>query len=130
MDDVPAPKCSKAPMKYYTKEEVEALVKACEYSRVVDPYDRRKFVMRRPTGRRDKAIILTLLDTGLRASRSRALRIDDIDLKTGKVIVRHNVGDPRAVRAEPFFLERTAVEVYGGILQNEKMEISLRHHYS
>jgi len=53
---------------------------------------RRKFTMRRPTARRDRAIILTLLDTGLRASELCSLRIGDVDLKSGKVIVRHGVG--------------------------------------
>ena len=37
------------------------------------------------TGKRDKAILLTLLDTGLRASELCALRISDVDLKSGRV---------------------------------------------
>ena len=45
--------------------------------------------MRRATGKRDQAIILTLLDTGLRASELSALKIGDVDLKTGKVLVKH-----------------------------------------
>jgi len=45
--------------------------------------------MQRPTARRDQAIILTLLDTGLRASELCSVRVGGVDLKTGRVHVRH-----------------------------------------
>jgi len=48
--------------------------------------------MRRPTSRRDRAIILMLLDTGLRASELCKLRVGDIDLRTGRVEIRHGPG--------------------------------------
>jgi integrase/recombinase XerD len=89
MKGVPAPKYTEAQVESFTKEEIEALLKACEYCREARTDQRRKFTMRRPTGRRDRAIILTLLDTGLRAGELCALRIGDLDLKTGKVIVHH-----------------------------------------
>ena len=92
MKGVPAPKFTQAQVDVYTKEEIEALLKACEYCREAQTDQRRKFTMRRPTARRDRAIILTLLDTGLRASELCSLRIGDVDLKSGKVIVRHGVG--------------------------------------
>ncbi len=41
-------------------------------------------------GRRDRAIILTLLDTGLRASEMVALNFADVNLNDGSVIVRHS----------------------------------------
>lgn len=44
--------------------------------------------MQRSTSKRDKAIILTLLDTGLRAGELYALRVEDIDMKTGKIRIR------------------------------------------
>jgi integrase/recombinase XerD len=45
--------------------------------------------MRRSTARRDRAILLTLLDTGLRASELCALRTSHLDLKTRSVAVVH-----------------------------------------
>ena len=75
-----------------TKEDIEKLIKACLFSRQAQTVDRRAFVMRRPSANRDQAIILTLLDTGLRASELCSLTIGDLDLKTGKVDVRHGVG--------------------------------------
>ncbi len=91
MKGVPAPKFTQAQVETFTKEEIEALLKACEYCREAQTDQRRKFTMRRPTALRDRAIILTLVDTGLRASELCSLRLCDIDLKTGKVIVRHGV---------------------------------------
>ena len=67
--------------------------------------------MRRPTARRDKAIILTLLDTGLRASELCALRVDDVDLKSGKVIVRHNVGGSKGGKGRTVFLGKNCRRV-------------------
>jgi integrase len=49
----------------------------------------RKFVMRRWADKRDRTIMLTLLDMGLRASELLALKVNDVDLKSGKVQVKH-----------------------------------------
>ena len=86
---VPPPKFQEAPIEPFSKEEVELLLKVCEFSAEVQPSNRRKFIMRRWANRRDQAIILTLLDTGLRASELCALKVSDVDLKTGKVQVKH-----------------------------------------
>lgn len=92
MKKVPAPKFTDPPVEPFTKEEIEAILKACDFCKEAQTTDRRKFTMRRPTARRDRAIILTLLDTGLRATELCSLRIDDVDLKTGKTNVRHSIG--------------------------------------
>jgi integrase/recombinase XerD len=107
MKGVPAPKYEKAQVQTFTKEEIEALLKACEYCREAKTDQRRKFTMRRPTARRDRAIILTLLDTGLRAGELCALRIGDVDLKTGKVIVRHGtLGGAKGGKGRTVFMGR------------------------
>ena len=70
-------------------DEVEKLVDAC----------RRDW-----HGDRDRAILLTLLDTGLRAGELCALDLSDLDLPTNSLIVRQGKGrKPRAV----FFGKRT-----------------------
>jgi integrase/recombinase XerD len=108
MKGVPAPKYEKAQVQTFTKEEIEALLKACEYCREANTDQRRKFTMRRPTARRDRAIILTLLDTGLRAGELCALRIGDVDLKTGKVVVRHGtLGGAKGGKGRTVFMGRT-----------------------
>jgi integrase/recombinase XerD len=109
MKGMPAPKYTEAQVETFTKEEVESLLKVCEYCREARTDQRRKFTMRRPTGKRDRAIILTLLDTGLRAGELCVLRIGDVDLKTGRVIVHHGaVGGSKGGKGRTVFIGKTA----------------------
>lgn len=89
MDAVTAPKFQHPEVEPFTLEHVEALLKAAEFSREADTRDRRRFVRRRPTALRDRAIILILLDTGMRASELCAVDIGDVDQKTGKIAIKH-----------------------------------------
>lgn len=89
---VRAPKITIAPVEPFRKEDIEILLKACDYCEEAQTIDRRKFKMRRPTAKRDRAIILALLDTGLRASELCSLTVEDVDLKSGKVIVKQGAG--------------------------------------
>ena len=53
---------------------------------------------RDPLGLRDRAIMLTLLDTGVRAAELIDLDVEDVDLATGAVLVRRGKGrKPRTV---------------------------------
>ena len=89
MAAVPRPKFHEKPVESFTREEIERILQACEFSCVVKTNRRRPYKMQRPTYRRDKALTMFLLDTGLRASELCALRVGDIDMKTGEVTVRH-----------------------------------------
>lgn len=70
----------------FSQDDVKLLLRAVEKTK---PSEGRKagFTMSRPLAIRDKAIILTLLDTGIRASELCRLRISDIDLQTGIIQV-------------------------------------------
>jgi integrase/recombinase XerD len=71
----------------FTEEEVKALLKGCEYAQV--PSGKRKaYQFRRSTYLRDRALILTLLDTGVRVGELTRLRIGDVNLENGEVYVR------------------------------------------
>jgi integrase/recombinase XerD len=70
-----------------TKDELEKLVNACEYSKLADTNGRKAFSMKRPTGARDLAIVLMLVDTGLRVSELARLKVRDVDLSDGEVYV-------------------------------------------
>jgi integrase/recombinase XerD len=69
MKKVPAPKSNTAQTDQFTQDEVKAILKAAD-------------------NLRDRCILLTLLDTGMRASELCALKVQDVDLKTGKVSVQ------------------------------------------
>ncbi len=108
MANLATPKYKQSPVIPFTRDEIEALLDACEYTRRVDREDHRRFRMRRPTARRDRAVILTLLDTGLRASELCSLKIGDIDLKTGRTEVRHGArGGAKGGKGRTVFLGKT-----------------------
>ena len=66
MQEIDKPPASPPIIEPFTKEDMTALLKACETTR---SWKTRSSVSdKHPTGDRDKAIILTLLDTGVRAS--------------------------------------------------------------
>jgi integrase/recombinase XerD len=62
----------------FTREQIEMILKACEFSVTA---------ARRPTVDRDRAIVLLLLDTGLRASELCNIRIGDINLGSNNIRV-------------------------------------------
>jgi len=82
VSEIPAPRFQVALIEPFTKEEVEKLRLCAREAKTVF---RRSFVMRPPQALRNQALLLVLLDTGLRASELCALKIGDAALKTGKV---------------------------------------------
>ena len=73
LDKMRAPKLEQDLLEPVSEETVMALLTTCDKSVI---------------GKRDRAIILTLLDTGLRAGEITALDIGDVDLGDGSVAVR------------------------------------------
>jgi integrase/recombinase XerD len=72
----------------FASEDVAALIKAARFTKQANTRRRAAFRMHRPTEKRDVAIILTLLDTGARASELCRVTIADTDLKNGEIRVR------------------------------------------
>ena len=104
-----APHFEEPPIEPYSKADIEALLKAAEFCREASPTRRRTFTMHRGTARRDRAIILTLLDTGLRASELCSLLIGDVDQRTGRIQVKHGVrGGAKGGKGRIVFLGKTA----------------------
>jgi site-specific recombinase XerD len=81
---VKPPKLVEAPIEPARLEDIEAMVKACRDSR---------------QGLRDRSILLTLLDTGLRAQELIGLDLSDLDPFTGEIRVRPLVGKGRKARS-------------------------------
>jgi integrase/recombinase XerD len=71
----------------FTKADIEALLNACERSQPYDRPGKRTSDHSRPTKLRDRAMILLLLDTGLRASELADLVAKDVDVKNRRVWV-------------------------------------------
>ncbi len=123
MKGVPAPKFADVPVEPFRREEIEKLLKAAEFCYEAQTTRRRRFavshrraacsrgtngVMRRPTARRDRALILVLLDAGLRASELCALTVADAYLKLGQVLVKHGQrGGAKGSKGRVVFLGKT-----------------------
>lgn len=76
-----------------TADDVRALLIAAQKGKTYTTRKGKRVTPKRRTAHRDRAIILTLLDAGLRASELCALTIDDYDAKRGRLHVRHGKGD-------------------------------------
>jgi site-specific recombinase XerD len=85
MANMSPPKVTVDPPAVLGEDELRALVKACEGRRFED--------------RRDVAIVLLFLDSGMRRAEMTGLRVDDLDLSLG---VAHVVGKGGKRRACPF----------------------------
>ncbi len=81
------PKASSKHIEPFKSEDIKRLLSACNYTKRATSNNREAYRMKRPTAKRDKAIILTLLDTGLRVSELARLTISDVDLETGQITV-------------------------------------------
>ena len=77
----------------YTETEIKAMLGACEYTAGWNSTKRKAARTRRPEGLRDQAIIITLVDTGLRASELCNLEIRDYISQQGRLMVRGGKGD-------------------------------------
>lgn len=90
-DKIPLPRVHQADPVPYTELEVKALIRATAYNA---PWrGRPETASARYWALRDKAIIITLVDTGLRATELCDLTITDLDIDQGQLNVRHGKGD-------------------------------------
>lgn len=109
MKAVPIPRTTKISIEPFTQEEVQRMLKACAYSREAHPANRRSFVMRRASANRDQAIIVMLLDAGLRAMELCKLRIGNVDSRTGRVEIKHGViGGAKGGKGRTVYLGKVA----------------------
>jgi integrase/recombinase XerD len=92
MDRICTPRVPEPVINPLSEEQVKAVLKACERDKPTQRGDQRPFSRLRPTRIRDRAIVIVLLDTGLRASELCRLRVEDIDLGTGRALVREGKG--------------------------------------
>jgi site-specific recombinase XerD len=84
---VDAPRPERPEIIPYTEADIKALIAATERSRAYSRPQKRRCDHARPTALRDQAILLLLVDTGLRASELCSLRLRDVDLKNQRIRV-------------------------------------------
>lgn len=77
----------------YSKTEVRAMLDAAATNAPWTSKNGKRVEEARDTGWRDRAILLVLVDCGLRASELCALTLADYDQRTGKTHIRHGKGN-------------------------------------
>lgn len=87
-DGIPRPKFAPPEIIPLTKEEILEAIKAATKKYVPPQGDKRGYTASLPNAQRNKAIILLLLDTGMRLGELTRLKRKDFDLETGTVTVR------------------------------------------
>ncbi len=122
----------------YTRQEITAMLEATGQNGTWRSRSGRQVRSLRPEALRDRAILLVLLDSGLRASELCALCVDDYDQRNGQLHVRHGKGNkgryvylgdssrkaiwrymaarPATLAADPLFATRT-----GGHLERNSL---------
>lgn len=92
----------------FTEDEIKSLLKNCESANV--PAGKRiAYQFRRSQSIRNKAIILTLLDTGVRVGELTRLRICDVNLENGEVYIhRYHV---RKTHSRTTYLDKVARKI-------------------
>lgn len=88
---VPRPRYQQQQPEPYAEADVRRMLDACDYTAEWSTLQGTH--TRRSTAKRDRAMLLVLVDTGLRASEICALKIADFDRRAGRLTVRHGKGD-------------------------------------
>lgn len=83
---VPAIKAHTKPIDPLSMETIERLILVCDSSTKKSQL-RKSYISKRSTAKRDKAIILTLLDTGMRVSELCGIDISTVDFDMGRILV-------------------------------------------
>lgn len=85
--EVTPPKPDRKEILPYSKEDLRAMLRACERTRGYSRPGKVRCNNRRPTALRDKAMILLLVDTGIRATELCELRVYQVDLRNERLTV-------------------------------------------
>jgi integrase/recombinase XerD len=91
------PKFRRPVIEPYSQIEVRAMLQACTQTKTWHSRTGRPARSERPTAPRDRAIIITLVDTGLRASELCALKLEDYNSTTGRIFVARGKGNKERV---------------------------------
>lgn len=83
---IPKRSFKEKPIAPFTDDEVERILKACDYS-YFTPSNRSSFRVQRKTRLRDKALIILLFDTGVRSGELCGMRFRDLDMENYRILV-------------------------------------------
>jgi integrase/recombinase XerD len=82
------PKVSYPDIQPFTQEELQKIIKAAVRAKEMRRDGQKAFRRRKLNANRNKAIVLVLLDTGIRVSECVGLRVKDVNFANGEVFIR------------------------------------------
>jgi integrase/recombinase XerD len=103
---LPRPKFQSPQTIPYTQEEIKRFLVASQSTRV-ETKNRKPYKIKRSNATRDKAMILVLLDTGLRAGELSRLRMDDVNLENQEIYIRPYRAGRKSKARTVFFGNKT-----------------------
>jgi site-specific recombinase XerD len=114
MRKIEPPRVAPPVIEPFTREEIQALLKACETSR---SWKTRNLTTNKiSTANRSRAIVLMLLDTGARASELCGLCFGDLNFKNNSAKLRGKGPGPDGKERLTYFSKRTAQAVWKCLL--------------
>ncbi len=96
-------------IKPLTQDEIKALMAVAERTKAAQTGTRKAFTMRRRTADRDAAIVLVLLDTGLRVGELARLTVKDVNITTGEIFIAPFGESRRKTKSRAVFLGKVAL---------------------
>jgi len=81
----------------FTEDEVKRLVAATTHTQAWENIKDRSVRSKKSTALLDKALILELVETGIRAQELCDLKVKDFDVKTGKLFIEHGKNDKERI---------------------------------
>lgn len=102
----------------FTQDEVKRILEACQFTQV-KKQSGKTYKLKRPNADRDKAIILILLDTGIRLGELTRLRLGDVNLENGEVYIRPWQGSRKSKPRTVFLGTRTKQVVWKYIAKQQ-----------
>ena len=95
---VSVPRVPRVHIEPFSQQDLRHLLNACDHASGYDRHWTNNIRSARPTGLRDRALILVLVDTGLRVSELCNLTLADHSSANGQLTIQHGKGDkPRVV---------------------------------
>ena len=94
---IPCPRYRLPPIEPYTETEIRSMIAACDHKAAWRTRNGRRARSQRPSALREKAILITLIDTGLRASELCNLVLRDYDPNQGRLTILHGKGNKKRV---------------------------------
>lgn len=118
---IPQPKYQLAQVQAFSREEIKRILYAAEWTKEISKKNTKTYRLRRVTYRRDIALIKLLLDTGLRIGEVTRLKVQDVDLESGQIVVAP-FGSGQKTKPRFVYLGKSAKQALWVYLASEELD--------